>query len=116
MPSRKTSSRKLSPNAAHGVARLRLSPAARADLAEIDDYGASLFSGDSAAAYSRGFRKAFAQLREHPQSAPARDAYGQGIRCLVHHSHRILYVFDGKEVRIVRVLHHSRDVPRALTE
>jgi toxin ParE1/3/4 len=96
------------------VARLRLSADARADLAEIDSYGASQFGGDAAEAYSRGFRKAFARLRAHPLSAPARDEYGEGVRCLVHHSHRIFYVFDGEEVLIARVLHHSRDVPKAL--
>jgi toxin ParE1/3/4 len=104
------------PNAAPGVAKLRLAAAARADLADIDSYGALHFSDEAAAAYSRGFRRAFALLRKHPNSAPAREEYGEGVRCLVHRSHRILYVFDGEEVLIARVLHHSRDVKRALDE
>jgi toxin ParE1/3/4 len=96
------------------VARLRLSAEARADLTEIEEYGAERFGDEAAAAYLRGFNKVSAQLRRYPLSAMARDDYGDGVRCLTHGSHRIVYIFDGEEVLIVRILHHTRDVRKAL--
>lgn len=106
--------RKSSQSAAPGVAKLRLSADARADLAEIDSYGAMRFGDEAAAIYSRGFNKVWARLREYPFSAPPRNEFGEGIRCFIHRSHRVLYRVEGETVQIARILHYSRDVGKAL--
>ncbi len=110
------SSRKSSPNVAPGVADVFLSRRAYADLAEIDTYGTSHFGEATVAAYHDAFDQAFARLATYPLSGEARPGFGVGLRCLVCGSHRILYRIEVQVVQIVRVLHHSRDVPRHLPE
>ena len=102
------------PSAAPGVAEVELSPAARADLAEIDDFSADQFGQDVADAYLRGFNDAFALLRRHPLAGPAKPELGIGIRCLVHRRHRIFYRCETERVLIVRIIHHARDVRKLL--
>ena len=92
------------------MAEVHLSRAAYADLAEIDTYGVAQFGEGAADAYQDGLDRAFTRLAEFPESGEARPEYGTGLRCLVYASHRIFYLFDNGVVRIVRGLHHSRDV------
>jgi toxin ParE1/3/4 len=96
------------------VADLRLTSAALADLAEIDEYGVAAFGDEAAEAYSRGLSRIFDMLEQYPRSAPARPDYGEGIRCRAYREHLVLHTVDGDNVLIVRVLRHSRDVRRAL--
>lgn len=96
--------------------RVRLSSAARADLAEIDAFGAERFGDDAADAYQRGIDQVLTRLEEFPKSGEERPDYGGGIRCVVHRSHRILFRIEPDRVFIARILHHSRDVPRHLPQ
>lgn len=96
-------------NVAPDVADVELSPAARADLAEIDDYSADQFGQDVADAYLRGFNEVFALLREHPRAGSAKPELGQGTRCFVHRRHRIFYRVAGDVVTVIRIIHHARD-------
>lgn len=98
------------------VADVTISEAARSDLVAIDDYGTDTFGRDAADAFHEGLRRVFARLSEYPRSAPERSDYGKDIRCTMHRGYRVLYRFDGSAILIVRVLHHSRDVRRALGE
>ena len=106
----------LSPNAARGVPEVRLSSAARGDLAEIDGFGAERFGDDAADAYQRAIDRVLTRLERFPMSGEERPDYGSGIRCVVHRSHRILYRIEPDRVFIARILHHSRDVPRYLPQ
>ena len=96
------------------MAELDLTPAALADLAEIDEHGVASFGADAAEACSRGLSRVFDVLERYPRSAPARPDYGKGIRCRVYREHLVLHTADASKVVIVRVLHHSRDVRQAL--
>ena len=96
------------------MADVILSRAARADLAEIVEYGAVQFGWEAADAYQDAIDQAFALLADFPRSGERRPQYGRGFRCLVCGSHRILYRIEEETVRIFRILHHSRDVPRHL--
>jgi toxin ParE1/3/4 len=93
-----------------------LSRAARDDLAEIVRYGAANFGVDAVEAYQDAIDKAFARLEDFPRSGEARPDYGSGLRCLICRKHRILYRIQENVVRIIRILHHSRDVPRHLPD
>lgn len=96
------------------MAEVFLSRKAYADLAEIESYGASRFGEAAAAAYQSTFDHAFARLATYPHSGEARPEFGTGLRCLICGRHRILYRIEDGVVQIVRVMHHSRDVPRHL--
>jgi toxin ParE1/3/4 len=98
------------------VAEVAISSAARSDLLSIDDYGIDRFGEEAADALSAGFERGFAQLAEFPRSAPERPEYGEGIRCWIYLGYRVLYRLEKDTVVIVRVLHHSRDVGKALDE
>ena len=92
-----------------------MSESAYADLEEIGDYGAARFGEEAADAYQDAFDQAFERLASYPHIGEARPALGNGIRCLVCKRHRILYRIGGDTLRIVRILHHSRDVSRHLS-
>ena len=98
------------------MAEVSISGAARSDLLSIDDFGIDRFGEEAADALSAGFERAFAQLAEFPRSAPERQEYGEGIRCWIYLGYRVLYRIEEGKVVIVRVLHHSRDVGKALEE
>lgn len=97
------------------MAKVKLSAAARRDLARIDDYGAEHFGDEAADAYTRGLNEAFSFLADVPFGAEARPD-GEGVRCKVHRRHRILYRVGDETVFVQRILHYSRDVPRHLSD
>lgn len=102
------------PNATPDVARIKFSSAARNDLAEIDDYGATRFGDEIAAGYARGFLEVFALLREYPLAGRHRPELREGTRCKRHRSHLIFYRVAGDTVFVQRILHHSQDLPAHL--
>ena len=91
------------------MAEVSFTHAAVADLSEIDEYSLAHFGEEAGEAYMRGFNKAFALLRDHPQAGATASEYIKGYRCLVHRKHRIFYRLEDDKVLIVRVLHHARD-------
>ena len=93
---------------------VRFSPRARADLAEIDDYGTDAFGDEVAADYSRGFNDVWDRLERHPGIGAREPKLGRLVRCVVHRRHRIFYEIDGEVVLILRIFHHARDVKRSL--
>jgi toxin ParE1/3/4 len=98
------------------VADVHVSRAARNDLLAIDDYGIDEFGVAAADALSASFRRAFVRLGEYPRSAPERSDFGKGIRCKTHRGYRVLYQIEGGGILILRILHHSRDVRKAMHE
>ncbi len=102
------------PSATRSVVRLKLSAAARNDLAAIDEYGVAQFGKEVATEYARGFQEAFAQLREFPQLGPLRSELREGTRCKQHRKHLIFYRFTDDTVLIQRILHHSQFAPAHL--
>ena len=102
------------PSAAPGVAEVRLSPKARADLAEIDDYGTDAFGDEVAAEYARGFNNVWDRLGRHPRMDPRESRLGRLVRSTIHRRHRIFYEVQGEVVLILRIFHHTRDVKRSL--
>ena len=95
------------------MAEVRYSPKARADLAEIDDYGAEVFGDEVAADYARGFNDVWDRLEIHPRIGSRQPALGRLVRGIVHRRHRIFYEVEGEVVLILRIFHHARDVKRS---
>lgn len=98
------------------MAKVVLSQEAYADLAEIGDYGEAQFGAAAADDYQIDFDQAFGLLADFPLSGEAKPNWGRGYRCLLCNRHRIVYRVDGATVRIARILHHSRDVSRHLSQ
>jgi toxin ParE1/3/4 len=96
------------------VARLRLAPAAREDLRDIRIYSKAAFGAKVARDYLEGLRAVFALLRDRPLAGMAEDDLGEGIRGFAYRSHRLYYRVALDGVLIVRILHHARDVMRAM--
>ena len=92
------------------MAEVKLSATARRDLARIDAYSAEEFGDKVADTYLRGMNDAFAMLADVPFAGEPRPDYGQGARCKVFGSHRILYRVEGEIVYVQRILHHAQDV------
>lgn len=105
---------KSSKSAAPGVPRIVLSRAARRDLVEIFEYGEAEFGAAEADAYGDEIEERFDRLVDHPLIGEAKDSWGEGVRQLPCNRHRIIYRVLGDTVRIIRILHHSRDVQKYL--
>ena len=95
------------------MAKLTVSPTARADMREIGDYiSQKLRNPDAALRMVRRFREAMSPLREFPESgAPLLAAGKQSApsRYLVCDSYLIFYHIADDAVHIDRVLYGRRD-------
>ena len=91
--------------------RLVFAPAAQEDLMTI---GLSIADDSPARAESfvAEFEAKARDLAQWPASHPARDDISPGLRVAVHGRYLLLYREVDGEVRIVRVVHGARDVPR----
>jgi toxin ParE1/3/4 len=83
-------------------------------LADIDLNSIEAFGEAVAASYMLAFEEAFALLERHPHAGRATQEFGTTVRCLMCRQHRIFHAVDGDLVLIIRILHHARDVQRAL--
>ena len=96
------------------MAELDISPKAHDDLVDIRLYSLEKFGPDVADAYFLSFDQAFDRLSARPLIGKYHPEPGPGMRCLVHHRHRIFYLIENEMVVIVRIIHHARDNLRAL--
>ena len=91
-----------------------LSQEADNDLQEIYDYTADQFGVDQAIKYLLGLEELFYLLCTHPQTGRVRNEIRKGVRSSSYVSHIVFYRIVDKRIRIVRVLHTSRDIPKFL--
>ncbi len=91
--------------------RLTLAPAARDDLVTI-----GLYIADDSPARAESFiaelEAKARHLAEWPGSYPPRDDISPGLRAAVHGRYLLVYRDLEDEVRIVRIVHGARDLPR----
>lgn len=86
----------------HGVT---LRPAAEADLAEIWDYTVEAWSEDQAKVYLTGLGQAFDRLAQFPELARLRMEFTPPVRILPYQGHLIVYLAEGTQIDVIRVLH-----------
>lgn len=91
-----------------------LSLAAESDLEEIYDYTCDRFGVDQALVYLGGLDELFASICAQPQLGRSRDEVRDGVRSISYVSHVVFYRVMIGRIRIVRVLHASRDIHRFL--
>ena len=91
-----------------------LSKEADNDLQEIYDYTVEKFGADQAIKYLVGLEELFFVLCAHPHTGRMRNEIRKGVRSCSYASHIVFYRVVERHIRIVRVLHASRDVPKFL--
>jgi toxin ParE1/3/4 len=91
-----------------------LSLEADKDLEGIYDYTVEMFGVEQAARYLSKFEIVFESLCLNPKSGRGRDEIRKGLRSMSVEHHSIFYRVLKSHLRIVRVLHSSRDIIRFL--
>lgn len=92
-----------------------LSADADKDIEDIFDYTAEKFGLDQAVTYVNTFDDVFTDLLNNPELGRRRPEIRQGLRSIAHESHTIFYRVLKDRIRIVRILHGSRDLLKHLT-
>ncbi|PIQ50334.1 MAG: plasmid stabilization protein [Cytophagales bacterium CG12_big_fil_rev_8_21_14_0_65_40_12] len=91
-----------------------LSIAVEQDIGEIYDYGVYRFGMYQAVKYLMELDLVFTQIVKNPDLGKKRDEIKVGLRSLPKNSHVIFYRLLEDSIRIVRVLHGSRDLIKFL--
>ena len=87
-------------------------PTALTDLEEIWAYSEQQFGVEKAAAYLDGIRAKAVALAERHLGGTAQNDVGAGLRRQLVGSHAIWFRAEGEVLRVIRVLHQSRDAGR----
>jgi toxin ParE1/3/4 len=94
--------------------RLRLSPAARADLDAIWDYSKSAWGADQADSYLRGIFSMMWTLAERPSLGRRIEEVRPGYLKFPVASHVIFYRQTAEGIDVIRILHKRMDLERHL--
>ncbi|MDB5979056.1 MAG: plasmid stabilization system protein [Pseudomonas sp.] len=92
----------------------RLTPAAEGDLEAIWSYTARQWGTEQANHYIDIMAASFAQLAQHPKTAPACDAIRPGYRRSSVERHMIYFRITAYGIAIIRVLHDRMDAQQNL--
>ena len=93
----------------------KLSPEADRDLEDIFDYTEREFGFNQAIESLSGFDGLFGKLGNSPELGKEREEIRKGLRSLLKEKHVVFYRILGNRIRIVRILHGSRDLRTFLT-
>ena len=96
------------------VIRYELSLVADQDIEDIFDYTLAKFGLDQAVQYVSDLERIFQQLIQNSELGKEREEIKHGLRSIPKGSHVIFYRITGDCIRIVRVLHGSRDILKFL--
>lgn len=94
--------------------RYILSKKSQEDIESIYEYGNYKFGKEVAIKYLIELNFCFENLSENPKMGKARDEIKQGLYSFPFVSHVIFYRILQNHIRIVRVLHGSRDLQKIL--
>ncbi len=94
--------------------RYELSNIADNDIEEIFDYTEKEYGFDKAIIYVSGFEELFSSLVDNPELGRTRTEIKKGLRSIPKDEHIVFYRILSDHIRIVRVLHGSRDLPNFL--
>ena len=91
-----------------------LSQEADNDLSEMYDFTIEKFGTDQAIKYLSELEELFYVICTNPHTGRTRNEIRKGLRSSSYVSHVVFYRVIEKRIRIVRVLHATRDIPRFL--
>ena len=89
-----------------------LSKKSQEDIESIYEYGNFRFGKDVAIQYLIELKNSFENLSENPEMGKNRNEIKQGLFSFPFVSHVIFYRILQNHIRIVRVLHGSRDIQK----
>jgi toxin ParE1/3/4 len=89
-----------------------LSAEADNDLLNIYEYTTENFGEDQAVKYLLGLEQLFHTICRQPHLGRTRNEIRKGLRSNSYLSHIVFYRIIEERIRIVRVLHASRDIPK----
>ncbi|MCF6354806.1 MAG: type II toxin-antitoxin system RelE/ParE family toxin [Candidatus Polarisedimenticolaceae bacterium] len=95
-----------------GITFYELSSEADQDISDIFDYTEAEFGLDQAVSYINALDECFAQLIENPELGRERSEIRDELRSITSGSHIVFYRILNGRIRIVRILHGSRDLPK----
>jgi len=99
---------------AHATFSYELSQEADNDLDGIYDYTVEKFGVGQAVGYLSSFEEIFEHLCNNPKLGRKRNEVRNGLRSISNQSHTVFYRVLKDSIRIVRILHGSRDVVKFL--
>ena len=88
----------------------RITPRARKDLFQIGEYTELQWGKGQRNRYLKSLENRFAWLAEHPGAGKHRDDISHGYHSFPHGQHVVFYLFSGKVIDIIGVLHQEMDV------
>ena len=94
------------------VTLYQLSSEADQDISDIFDYTEAEFGLDQAVSYVGALDECFIQLVENPELGRERDEICESLRSITSGSHIVFYRIAKDCIRIVRILHGIRDLPK----
>ncbi|HET8809228.1 MAG TPA: type II toxin-antitoxin system RelE/ParE family toxin [Flavobacteriaceae bacterium] len=89
----------------------KLSLDAALDMEEIFDYSIEEFGAKQAHDYASKMHTLFLKLTEQPEIGRKRNEIKIGLRSLPIGEHIVFYRILNDKIRILRILHGSRDIP-----
>ncbi|MCC5886330.1 MAG: type II toxin-antitoxin system RelE/ParE family toxin [Gammaproteobacteria bacterium] len=95
-----------------GCTRYVLSAEADQDIGDLFDFSVQTFGSAQAAEYLLSLEDCLLRLIDNPALGRERPEIRAGLRSVALASHVIFYRIDAPSVRVVGVLHGSRDLPR----
>jgi toxin ParE1/3/4 len=90
-----------------------LSSAAETDLEEIFDYTLLRYNQEQALKYLNSLEETITQLCANPYLGKIRAEIKAELRSIPKGEHTIYYHISDDHIRVVRVLHNSRDIEHA---
>jgi len=94
------------------IKHYELSPEADLDLSDIFDYTEKEHGFNQAVKYLTDINDTFIRLIKSPEIGRVRNDIKQGLYSMAEQEHTIFYRVLDNHIRIVRVLHGSKDIPR----
>lgn len=94
--------------------KVKFTERADADIVDCYLYGFSNFGRDQADRYEQGLRNALEIIADNPRIAAERGEYVPPVRIHHHAKHYIVYLYQGAQILIVRVLRDDVDLTKHL--
>ena len=89
-----------------------LSSAAERDIEDIYNFTAAEFGVEQAVTYLQRIEDSLSTLTANPEMGRLRPEIRAELRSMPIESHVLFYRIAGPRLRVVRILHASRDLPR----
>lgn len=96
--------------------KIKFRPKAESDLEDIWDYTLTQWGGDQAITYLENLRSAIDLLADYPDMARLREEFDPPVRLHPVREHLVIYVINGEDLEVIRVLHNRADWSAYLAE